>query len=186
LGIGPVNLNDSGGLWLTTPVSINQQVAYYTITSSYISFEPGDDIFVHRTFTVHLTDDCCEYQLVFLNSFGVYEAISVQKEQVLNYQVQGNVFSSARLLPSEANFLLSRGTQYLSKNGTNVLQFSLAQSRDQWQEWYRDFFNSPDVYLLANDQLIPVVVNTGSFNLKSNFGLVITLQWSNKDYSQRN
>jgi hypothetical protein len=167
--------------WGVDGVVIGDNVHRYTVQT----VNKGGAL-AHQIFNLYPTRGCCEYQIVFLNSFGAYECMGIAYEDVMNYAVSGQTYKSARLLPSEAGYMLSRGDGYLFKEGRNVFQFSLPQSRDAYQDFYRDMMNSSDVYLRFGGVMVPVTINANTTNLRSNFGVVVTLTWSNTDRSQGN
>lgn len=165
------------GDWAAGGVTVSADTHRYTVQT----LSKGD--VVHKVFTLYPVRGCCDYQLVFLNSFGVYECFDIGNDELLTYNVDGQVYTSARLLPSEAGYLLSRGTEYTFKQGRNSMQFTFPQSRDGYHDFYREITISSDVFLRINGELVPVTVNTGTFNLRSNFSFVVTLTWSNADRS---
>lgn len=164
----------------TVPV-FSTSVVRYTVQPFLMPAERA----IGPKFTFYVSDNCCGYQFLFLNSFGVWEVLNVWEEETINYAVDGETFASPRALPSDAVYLQVAQSQYLDKQGQNILNFILPESRDAWREFYKDFLASPEVYLIQGENLTPVLVGTGSFDIKRNHGLSIQVTWSNNETSQR-
>jgi len=140
---------------------------------------------IGQVFTFYVSENCCGYQFLFLNSFGVWEVLNVWDEETISYAVDGETFVSPRALPSDAIYLRSAQSQFLDKEGRNILTFILPESRDAWREFFKDFLASPDVYLIEGENLTPVLVGTGNFDIKRNHSLSVQVTWSNGETSQR-
>lgn len=163
------------------PVVFTNNVASYTITA----LQDVTQEVISETMRVYLTDTVCGQQFMFLNSFGVYEIMSVPDEDRISYSIEGEVFMSPRATPSDAAYLRSAQMRYMSKKGTNILVFVMHESRDRHREYYRDFLASPEVYLIQGNNLTPVIISAGAFDIKRNHALTIEVTWSNSEVSQR-
>lgn len=182
-GCGPANIAAPLTTWLASPAVISATSTHYLATAVRIVGSVLTPF--SETFRFDLVQTCCSRQFLYLNPFGVYETFSVAEESLIGYDIEGEVYTSPRLLPSEAGYLMSRQSNYFEKRAVNSLLFQLPESRDAHRDYYRGFLNSPDVYLFDGANFIPVRISAGSFNLRRNFELTVSATWSNFDISQK-
>lgn len=162
------------------PVVFTSAVARWSVKATAM---PGNHALT-APFSLYLDDECCGYQFLFLNSFGVWEVLNVATEEQISYSINGETFLSPRASPADAAYLQSAQSRYLDKSGRNILTFILPESRDAYRDFYRDFLASPEVYLIEGVNLTPVQVQTGAFDIKRNHALAIQVDWANAETSQ--
>lgn len=180
IGVAPWQINGTeSGAWSGGQATVDSSTVKYTIQA----FQSSSAI--SQVFTLYPNDEGAAGQLLFLNSFGVYETLEIGMEESQSFDVDGNTFYFPRVLPSDANYLQSGQLGYLDKSGQYSFTVILPETRDAWKAFFQDFLLSPQVYLAQSEYFLPVTVRTGNFNLYRNPGQTIQISFSNPYKSQR-
>lgn len=192
-GIGPGSINSAeSSQWIGgNTVPIDRNVSYYDVQAVHLEIEDGELVFVPMSDPIRmfLNHNCCtKYRLHFLNSFGIYDSISIGFKDNDRINVLSNQYEQTRPLFYETAFGYSPGQTILYKQGTQSFLASTKNLQNDQIGFITDLINSPAVYLELNSFWIPVTVvdKTHLVNTDSQDYLVIECNYSNSIFSQRN
>lgn len=123
----------------------------------------------------------------FMNKLGGFDSFTFIGTERLRLVTTGEVYERRRPLGRSAR---DRGVIDLQKQGQRTLQCSSGALTPEEMIWLEELLVSPAVYVERDNELLPVILKNGEFELlnrqKNIHKLNVQLQYSNTGASQRN
>jgi len=177
LPIGPANLNlmSNGGLIIYSGATLTPVVGdLIDTTSSYynVHLQYDSDI-VSETIKVNVDQNCYKHdgiQFLYLGELSTYETFSARMADIKGF--------STKRSEVKKNYNNYNGTNYgyyLGDRGRDVVNITTQEEHEAYTDWIKDdestdlmeFFNSPDVYIIKDDGIYPIIITTKSYEQKT-------------------
>lgn len=105
------------------------------------------------------TDSRNRTVFLFVNSFGVFETISVQARESLGYEITSN----RKRLSQSPSYAAKPGVISHKQGGRAVWQFSSGYVNAKWADWFAtSFLMAKHYWMLRENRWLPVVVEPDS------------------------
>lgn len=108
-------------------------------------------------------DDTCylnPVRVVWLNRWGGYDAYTFEGEAING---QSTTSLSRERYRGQGATASSRGRGYTKRNTIKQIVASTGLLTKETREWLSELFGSPDIYIVQNNQYIPVQVQDGAY-----------------------
>jgi len=173
-GVGPQNIIEQTG-----NANYFNNVAYYTvrITTS------GAANTVSETITFEIVPNCSiydNYRIVFMNRVGGYEYFDFK----MNHKKTTNIERTEYGKILDWNYSMGeRGRDILSIKATETFEINSDWVSEVEAEWLQQLFTSPDVYVIRNNELHPIIVTDSSYQSKNTlreqiFNVVVNFKYA--------
>lgn len=159
-GVGPQNIIDQTG-----NATYFNNVAYYTvrITTS------GNVNTVSETITFEIVPNCSiydNYRIVFMNRVGGYEYFDFKMNNRKRINVERTEYG--KIL--DWNYSMGdRGRDILAQKATETYEINTDWVTENEIVWLEQLFTSPDVYVIRNNELHPIIITDTSYETKNVF-----------------
>lgn len=159
-GVGPQNIIEQ-----TSDPTYFDNVAYYTvrITTSGISDT------VSETITFEIVPNCSiydNYRIVFMNRVGGYEYFDFKMNHRKRVDVERTEYG--KILDYDYS-MGERGRDILAQKATEKYEINTDWVSEAEIEWLEQLFTSPDVYVIRNNELHPIIITDTSYETKNVF-----------------
>jgi hypothetical protein len=190
IGSGNIANNSITALTGSLPI-ITNNVAYYDV----IAYNGSDDEASLR-YTYYITDAECTYQtynLVFQNRWGGFDSVQFTK-------VSRETLTAERQRFEKTDYTFPNGifTQNLKNRGRTTFHVeskTTVQLNSDWLtdaefQWLEELITSPTVYSIESGVLIPIEINTNTYEVRKSVNdgasqLVIDIEYSFQEYATR-
>jgi hypothetical protein len=159
-GVGPQNIIDQTG-----NANYFDNVAYYTVrvTTSGITNT------VSETITFEIVPNCLpydNYRIVFLNRVGGYEYFDFKMNSKKTTQIERTEYG--KILDWDYS-MGDRGRDILAVKATENFEISTDWVTQNEIEWLEQLLTSPDVYVIRNNELHPIIITDTTYESKNVF-----------------
>ena len=190
IGSGNISNNSITALTGSLPI-ITNNVAYYDV----IAYNGSDDEASLR-YTYYITDAECTYQtynLVFQNRWGGFDSVQFTK-------VSRETLTAERQRFEKTDYTFPSGifTQNLKNRGRTTFHVeskTTVQLNSDWLTdtefgWLEELITSPTVYSIESGVLIPIEINTNTYEVRKSVNdgasqLLIDIEYSFQEYATR-
>jgi hypothetical protein len=176
LPIGPANLNlmSNGGLITNETTStivvgdlIDETTIYYQV-----HLQSGLNI-TSETIKINLDHNCYKHngvQFLYLGELSTFETFSARMGDIKSYETSRSEVKT--------NYNKFNGTSYghnIGDRGRSVVNLTTQEERVVLTDWITDeqsidlmeLFNSPEVYIILNGEIYPIIITTKSYDEKT-------------------
>lgn len=159
-GVGPQNIiNQTGN------ANYFNNVAYYTVRVT----TAGNVNTVSEIITFEIVANCLPYEnfrIVFLNRVGGYEYFDFKMNSKKTTQIERTEYG--KIL--DYNYSMGdRGRDILAAKATENFEISTDWVSQLEIEWLEQLVTSPDVYVIRNNELHPIIVTDTTYETKNVF-----------------
>jgi hypothetical protein len=157
-GVGPQNIKNE----------FNNQnyfngVAYYTVRIT----TTGNANTVSETITYEIVPNCSpydNYRIVFLNRVGGYEYFDFKMNHKKTTEIEKTEYGKVL----DWNYSMGeRGRDILSVKATENFEINSDWVSEDEAEWLEQLFTSPDVYVIRNNELYPIIITDRQYQSKN-------------------
>lgn len=204
IGVGTQNLLDAG---LLHPNSVRYVITLYSLNGCYNDLNPISDcddigelvdnygqVMYQATFNIDNT--CSPFEpirLSFLNQYGVKDYYTFDRRNTYSVMTGRTNYQQVLGSWSSSSFAIDpvgRGQRTFSSAITETMQLSTNWMTDEVSQWLQELYTSPSIMIYKDGQWEPCVINTTSYEEKTNarnrmFQHTIEVEYSNNKKVQR-
>jgi len=148
---------------VTTGAILDSTTVYYDIHLQY------DDEVVSETKRIYLDHNCYKHdgvEFLYLGELSTYETYTARSGDEKSFKTDKNEIKS--------NWYDINSTQYsynVGDRGTSIVNVRTNESHSVYTDWIKDseatdlmeLFRSPDVYIIKNDNIFPIIITNTSY-----------------------
>ena len=150
----------------------------HTINHYTVRFQLNSGTNRSELFTFNVKDECHNwgtYRLMFLNLLGGWDYITLNGRPTEGINITKDIYQRKLESIKGSNYTYEigeRGNTVYNVNSTDIVSTFTGYINLETGIWLEELYNSPEVYIMKDNKVYPVIVTNAIYNKPKNVGLI--------------